>query len=151
MPARIDARTQREQRKLLYSLLGDLPTRNRPIKAKKVAEEERESYTLDALSSAYDVNDLDRDGVAAASDCNDANADVQHAPVETAAVALAKVTGAVRLSWTSQDPSAGVAIDAGRLNVDRRARENRPNLRRGERRVRRLHERRDRGGVWRGR
>ncbi len=70
---------------------------------------ERESVTLDALSSAYDVNDFDRDGVGTASDCNDGNPDVQHAPVEIASVALAKVTGAVRLSWTSQDPTAGVA------------------------------------------
>ncbi len=70
---------------------------------------ERESYTLDALSSAYDVNDFDRDGAAAGADCNDANPDVQHAPVEIASVALAKVTGAVRLSWTSQDAAAGVA------------------------------------------
>lgn len=74
---------------------------------------ERESYTLDALSSAYDVNDFDRDGVAAGSDCDDNNPDVQHGPVEIASVALAKVAGAARVSWTSQDPVAGLATTYG--------------------------------------
>ncbi len=70
---------------------------------------ERESFTLDALASAYDVNDFDRDGTAGGSDCNDLDPDVQHAPAEIASVALSKVGGATRLSWTSQDPTAGVA------------------------------------------
>jgi dienelactone hydrolase len=57
MPARPDARKQREQRKLLYSLLGDLPPRNRPIRAKKVAEEDRESYTLETW--VLDLNGIE--------------------------------------------------------------------------------------------
>ena len=37
----------RSRRKLLYSLLGDLPLRNRPIKAKKLDEDTREHFTLE--------------------------------------------------------------------------------------------------------
>ena len=57
MSSRMDARTQREQRKLLYSLLGDLPPRNRPICAKKVAEDDRESYTLETW--VLDLNGIE--------------------------------------------------------------------------------------------
>ena len=57
MPARPDTRAQREQRKLLYSLLGDLPARNRPIRAKKVGEEEQESYILERW--VLDLNGID--------------------------------------------------------------------------------------------
>ena len=35
------------RRKLLYALLGDLPQRQRPIQAKKLGEEDRESYVLE--------------------------------------------------------------------------------------------------------
>jgi hypothetical protein len=70
---------------------------------------ERESLTLDALVNAYDVNDFDRDGAAGGSDCNDSNADVQHPPVEVAGITLSKLTGATRLAWNSQDPTAGAA------------------------------------------
>lgn len=42
----MDKNLRREE---LYSLLGDLPERNRPIKAWKVTEQERESYVLETL------------------------------------------------------------------------------------------------------
>ncbi|HYG74412.1 MAG TPA: acetylxylan esterase [Planctomycetota bacterium] len=45
------------QRKLLYSLLGDLPPRQRAVKAKLVAEETRETYVLEKL--ALDLNGLE--------------------------------------------------------------------------------------------
>ena len=37
-----------DQRKLLYSLLGDLPDRSRAIRSKKVNEERRDSYVLES-------------------------------------------------------------------------------------------------------
>ncbi|MCW8129347.1 MAG: alpha/beta hydrolase [Planctomycetota bacterium] len=45
------------RRKLLYSLLGDLPARNRPITGRKFAEEDRESYVLERW--ILDLNGLD--------------------------------------------------------------------------------------------
>lgn len=45
------------RRKELYSLLGDLPDRNRPISATKVAEEECEAYVLEKL--LLDLNGLE--------------------------------------------------------------------------------------------
>lgn len=48
--------TQRRQQ--LYALLGDLPPRDRPIAAVKVAEEERGTYTLEAL--ILDLNGEER-------------------------------------------------------------------------------------------
>src|SRR5438270_9813427 len=57
MPVRPDARAQREQRKLLYSLLGDLPSRNRPVRAKKVSEEDQDSYILERWM--LDLNGID--------------------------------------------------------------------------------------------
>ncbi|MDZ7316352.1 MAG: dienelactone hydrolase family protein [candidate division KSB1 bacterium] len=40
---------KKKQRRQLYSLLGDLPPRNRPIKAEVIAVEKRESYHLEKL------------------------------------------------------------------------------------------------------
>jgi len=40
---------QNETREKLYSLLGDLPDRHRPISARLVGEEERDSYILETL------------------------------------------------------------------------------------------------------
>lgn len=45
------------RRKLLYSLMGDLPARHRPITGRKFAEEERESYVLERW--VLDLNGLD--------------------------------------------------------------------------------------------
>src|SRR5918911_4772954 len=46
-----------EQRERLYSLLGELPPRDRPVQAEKVAEEEREGYTLEVL--LLDLNGIE--------------------------------------------------------------------------------------------
>lgn len=70
---------------------------------------QRESFTYDAIVNAYDVNDFDRDGTAAAADCNDSSPDVRALPTEIGGLVLGKVTGAIRLSWTSQDSLAGTA------------------------------------------
>lgn len=48
---------QQARRQLLYSLLGDLPDRSRPITARKVAEEERGSYLLEKL--VLDLNGIE--------------------------------------------------------------------------------------------
>jgi len=45
------------RRKLLYSLLGDLPPRKRPIKARKLGEEDRDSYVLERW--VLDLNGTD--------------------------------------------------------------------------------------------
>ena len=39
----------KRRRALLYSLLGDLPERNRPVKGRKISEEERDGYILEKL------------------------------------------------------------------------------------------------------
>jgi len=44
-----DKNDQESNRKLLYSLLGDLPDRNRPIKVKKITEQTLENYKLEKL------------------------------------------------------------------------------------------------------
>jgi hypothetical protein len=46
-----------QRRKLLYSLLGDLPERNRPIAARLVTTEEREGYILEKL--ILDLNGME--------------------------------------------------------------------------------------------
>jgi dienelactone hydrolase len=46
------------RRQLLYSLLGDLPDRNRPISAQKIAEEERSHYILEKL--VLDLNGIEK-------------------------------------------------------------------------------------------
>ncbi len=50
-------RSALEQRSLLYSLLGDLPPRDRPIAAEVVAREERPAYTLEVLQ--LDLNGVE--------------------------------------------------------------------------------------------
>lgn len=45
------------QRKLLYSLLGDLPNRHRPIRASLIKKEERETYVLEKLT--LDLNGIE--------------------------------------------------------------------------------------------
>lgn len=76
------------------------------------------------MVNAYEPGDLDRDGVATASDCNDADPAALHWPAEVGALALVKVTGGVRLSWTSQLTYAGsstlydfVSGDLGQLRA----------------------------------
>lgn|SRR5690606_5264730 len=46
-----------ERRELLYSLLGDLPPRARPVSAQRTGVEERESYILEKL--LLDLNGID--------------------------------------------------------------------------------------------
>src|SRR5690606_23790516 len=46
-----------ERRELLYSLLGDLPPRARPVSAQRTGVEERESYILEEL--LLDLNGID--------------------------------------------------------------------------------------------
>ena len=50
-------REVRSRRKLLYSLLGDLPPRSRPIKSKKLSEETREHYILETW--VLDLNGIE--------------------------------------------------------------------------------------------
>ena len=45
----LHAHTRAENRALLYSLLGDLPDRNRPVSGRKVSEEDRDGYILEKL------------------------------------------------------------------------------------------------------
>ena len=47
MAAKANAKTPAQQRALLYSLLGDLPPRDRKIRARRVSHEERASYVLE--------------------------------------------------------------------------------------------------------
>jgi dienelactone hydrolase len=49
---------KQEARELLYSLLGDLPPRDRPINAEKLMEQEREGYLLEKLM--LDLNGIER-------------------------------------------------------------------------------------------
>lgn len=51
------AKDRRAHRKLLYSLMGDLPDAKRPIRARLISSEERESYTLEKIS--LDLNGLE--------------------------------------------------------------------------------------------
>ncbi|MCY3020465.1 MAG: acetylxylan esterase [Planctomycetota bacterium] len=53
----MSAKTARQQRDLLYSLLGDLPPRDRPLAARKLGEEECGSYVLEKL--VLDLNGLE--------------------------------------------------------------------------------------------
>lgn len=46
-----------ERRVLLYSLLGDLPERNRPVGGRKISEEERDGYILEKLE--LDLNGIE--------------------------------------------------------------------------------------------
>lgn len=50
-------RDVREQRKRLYELLGDLPDRGRPIRARTVSQEERDGYVLEKLE--LDLNGIE--------------------------------------------------------------------------------------------
>ncbi len=52
-----DTHHHESERERLYSLLGDLPPRNRPIQAEKVAEERRDAYTLEVLM--LDLNGIE--------------------------------------------------------------------------------------------
>ena len=45
------------RRRTLYSLLGDLPDRQRPITVETIAVEERDGYTLETLS--LDLNGIE--------------------------------------------------------------------------------------------
>jgi hypothetical protein len=59
------------------------------------------------LVNAHDVNDLDRDQSAVGVDCDEGDNSVWAVPGEAAGVALEQVVDATRVSWTSQDASAG--------------------------------------------
>jgi hypothetical protein len=63
------------------------------------------------MFNAYDVNDFDRDGVPSGTDCNDADPTLKTIPPEIAGLTMSKVTGASRVAWTSQDPTAGSATN----------------------------------------
>ena len=56
-PATTTIRNASETRALLYSLLGDLPDRNRPVGGRKVSEEERDGYILERLE--LDLNGIE--------------------------------------------------------------------------------------------
>ena len=50
-------RCEKERRKLLYQLLGDLPDRNRALSVRKLAEQERDGYILEKLQ--LDLNGIE--------------------------------------------------------------------------------------------
>ncbi|NLA57827.1 MAG: alpha/beta hydrolase, partial [Firmicutes bacterium] len=54
---RLTAEQQTRQRDLLYSLLGDLPPRDRAVSAKRLGEEDRGSYVLERL--LLDLNGIE--------------------------------------------------------------------------------------------
>lgn len=70
---------------------------------------ERGSSYWDTRINAWQLGDLDRDGVAAGLDCNDENPAVLGPPTELDAFGVSSVAGGVRLDWTSQSGTAGPA------------------------------------------
>jgi pimeloyl-ACP methyl ester carboxylesterase len=54
---KVDAQQQAKQRDLLYSLLGDLPPRDRPVGVKHLGEEHRGAYILERL--VLDLNGVE--------------------------------------------------------------------------------------------
>jgi hypothetical protein len=68
---------------------------------------QRESYWRNATLNVYDVDDFDRDQVLATSDCNDADPGAIAAPALVSGLAMDKITGGVRLAWSSQASTAG--------------------------------------------
>ena len=69
---------------------------------------ERDSFLADALLSAYDTDDLDRDGFLVGSDCDDTNATIGGSPALLPGPSVGKVAGKARLTWT---PPAGTLTD----------------------------------------
>jgi hypothetical protein len=67
----------------------------------------RSSSYWDSRFNAYEPNDLDRDGAAVSTDCDDFRSTVWTAPAEVDALRLEKLVGATRLSWDSQKLTAG--------------------------------------------
>ena len=80
---------------------------------------QRGSWSVTPLFNAWDLGDLDRDGAAAGTDCNDEDAAVVAAPAVVTGVLLQPAEGATRLSWDSQDVVAGAGtvydVASGRL------------------------------------
>jgi hypothetical protein len=67
----------------------------------------RTSSYWDNRINAYEPGDMDRDGAAAVTDCNDADPGAAAAPVEVSGVAVSWEHGATRVAWTSQAATAG--------------------------------------------
>ncbi len=67
----------------------------------------RASLFWDTRTARWRFNDSDLDGVPAGVDCNDADPNIRAVPAEIAGVLLSKVGATARVSWTSQDASAG--------------------------------------------
>jgi hypothetical protein len=59
--------------------------------------------------NAHDPGDLDRDGTATASDCDDSDPGVEHAPAEVTGLTVSAIPGGVRVAWNSQAQTAGSA------------------------------------------
>jgi hypothetical protein len=69
---------------------------------------ERDSVAFDALVSAWDLDDFDRDQTSSGTDCDDEDPGVHSAP-SVVSIDVERITGAVQLSWPSQAASAGPA------------------------------------------
>jgi hypothetical protein len=68
---------------------------------------QRGSPAFEAVLNAWDLGDLDRDDVGSGVDCNDENAGLKAPPGEVAGVRIDRIAGATRVSFTSQDATAG--------------------------------------------
>jgi hypothetical protein len=69
----------------------------------------RQTHSIEAMVSAYDLDDFDRDQSPATADCNDSDPGAFTLPATVSGVGLEKVTGANRISWTSQAGTAGAS------------------------------------------
>jgi hypothetical protein len=74
---------------------------------------QRESHFLDPLLNTWDADDLDRDGEASATDCDDTDPALQLPAPVVAGVAATKVPGlmATRVSWQTGNQDAGTTYD----------------------------------------
>jgi hypothetical protein len=68
----------------------------------------RDDLFSDILINAFDLDDADRDGLGAGVDCDNADPAVRTVPGEVSGLAVVN-TGVTRLSWDSQDSSAGTS------------------------------------------